>query len=47
MPAKKPPSKDEKPQKQRFIDAAKQAGVDEAAFEKALGKLAPAKKPKR
>lgn len=47
MPAKKPPPKDEKPQKERFIEAGKKAGVDGDAFEKALGKIAPPKKPKR
>ena len=47
MPTKKPPAKGEKPQKDRFIEAAKKAGVDEDAFEKALGKIAPTKKPKR
>lgn len=47
MPAKKPPPKDEKPQKERFIEAAKKAGVDEAAFEKALKRIAPEKRPPR
>jgi len=47
MPAKKPPPKDEKPQKERFIEAAKKAGVEADAFEKAMGKIAPPKKPKR
>lgn len=47
MPSKKPPAKDEKPQKERFIEAAKEAGVDAAAFERAVGKIAPPKKPKR
>jgi hypothetical protein len=47
MPAKKPPPKDEKPQKERFKEAAKKAGgVDADAFERALGKIAPPKKPK-
>ena len=44
MPAKKPPPQDEKPQKQRFIEAAKEAGVDGDAFERAIGKLASRKK---
>ncbi len=48
MPAKKPPPKGEKPQKQRFIEAAKKAEVDEAAFDRALKQILPApKKPKR
>lgn len=47
MPAKKPTDPKEKPQKQRFIEAARTAGVDEtgAAFERAMGKIAPPKKP--
>jgi hypothetical protein len=47
MPAKKPPPKDEKPQKERFIEAAKQAGVDESGegFEKTMRKLALKKRP--
>lgn len=47
MPAKKPPPKNEKPQKERFIEAAEKAGVDLDKFERDMGKLAPAKKPKR
>jgi hypothetical protein len=47
MAAKKPPPKGEKPQKQRFIEAAKKAGVDGDAFERVMKKLAPPKKPKR
>jgi hypothetical protein len=49
MPAKKTPPKDEKPQKQRFIEAAKKAGVDEtgAEFDRAVGRIAAPKKPKR
>jgi hypothetical protein len=48
MPAKKPRPKDEKPQKQRFIEAAKKAEVDVEQFERALKKiLPPPKKPKR
>lgn len=47
MAAKKPPKKGEKPQKQRFIEAAKAAGVDGDAFERAMGKIASPKKPKR
>ena len=44
MAAKKPPKKGEKPQKERFIEAAKEAGVDSEAFERAMGKIAPPKK---
>lgn len=47
VPAKKPTPKNEKPQKERFIEAAREAGVDADAFEKAVGKIAPSKKPKR
>lgn len=49
MPAKKPPNPNEKPQKERFIEAAKNAGVDEtgAEFERALGKIAPPVKPSK
>ncbi len=46
MPAKKPPAKGEKPQKERFIEAAKAACVDGEAFERAIEKMAPPKKPK-
>lgn len=43
MPAKKPKPKGEKPQRERFLDTAKQveAGEDKAAFEKALKAVAP------
>lgn len=48
MPAKKPPDPKEKPQKERFIEAAKKAEVDEGAFDRALKQILPApKKPKR
>lgn len=47
MAKKKPPDPQEKPQKDRFIEAAKEAGVDTEAFERALEKVAPPKKPKR
>lgn len=47
MPAKKPPAKDEKPQKDRFIEAAKKAEVDVDAFDRAMDKIAPPKRPKR
>lgn len=48
MPKKKEPSKDEKPQSQRFIDAARESGADESGdeFERAFKKVVP-KKPKR
>ena len=47
MPAKKPPAKGEKPQKERFIEAAKSAGVDGDAFERAMKDLAPPRSPKK
>ncbi len=47
MPAKKPRPKDEKPQKERFIEAAKKAGVDVGEFDRVMDKIAPPKKPKR
>lgn len=47
MAAKKPPKKGEKPQSERFKEAAKEAGVDGDAFERVMDKLAPPKKPKR
>lgn len=47
MAAKKPPAKDEKPQSERFKEAAQEAGVDGEAFERVIGKIAPPKKPKR
>lgn len=47
MPAKKPPPKNEKPQRERFIETAREAGVDDDAFERAIKKIAPPKKPKR
>lgn len=43
MAAKKPPPKGEKPHKERFIEAAKKAGVDGDAFERAIGEIAPPK----
>ncbi|MEQ1619347.1 MAG: hypothetical protein ABL883_13505 [Terricaulis sp.] len=45
MPAKKPPDPNEKPQKQRFMEAAKKAGVNEAEFDRALKQILP--KPKK
>jgi hypothetical protein len=47
MPAKKPPNPDEKPQKQRFIEAAQKVGVEPEVFERALEKIAPPVRPKR
>lgn len=47
MPTKKPPAKGEKPQKERFIEAAKEAGVDGEAFERAMKRIAPAKPHQR
>lgn len=41
MAAKKPPKKGEKPQKERFIEAANEAGVDTDAFERAMKKIVP------
>lgn len=47
MPAKKPPKPDEKPQRERFKEAAKKAGgIDGDAFERAMGKIVTPKKPK-
>lgn len=45
MAAKKPPKKGEKPQKERFIEAAKKAGVDGDVFERVMGKVARPRKP--
>lgn len=47
MAAKKPPPKGEKPQKERFIEAAKKAGVDGDAFERAMKKITPPRKPSK
>lgn len=47
MAAKKPPSKGEKPQSERFKEAAKEAGVDGEAFERAVKTLTPARHPQR
>lgn len=46
MPAKKPRPKDEKPQKERFKEAATKAEVDKEAFERAMDRIAKPKKPK-
>jgi len=47
MPKKKPRPKDEKPQKQRFIDTAKEVGADQTGevFEEAIKRVLPTKKP--
>ena len=46
--AKKPKSEKDKSQRERFIETARQLGVDEtgAEFERALAKIAPPKRPK-
>ena len=46
MPKKKPPKKGEKPQKQRFIETAKEVGADQTGevFEKAVKRILPTKK---
>lgn len=48
MPAKKPKPKDEKPQRERFLDTAKQveAGEDKKAFERAFKKVVPKASPR-
>ncbi len=47
MPAKKPPPKDEKPQRERFIDAAREIEADESgkSFERAFKKAVPNARP--
>lgn len=49
MAAKKKAPRDTRPQSERFIEAAKKSGADESgkAFERALKKIAPAKRPKK
>ena len=46
MPAKKPADPNEKPQKQRFIETAREIGVDETGkeFERLFDRVAPPKK---
>lgn len=46
MPKEKKPDKDEKPQKERFIETAKELGVSDGkdAFERAFKKVVPEKK---
>jgi hypothetical protein len=45
MPAKKPPEPNEKPQKERFLEAAKKAEADPDAFDRALKQILP--KPRK
>jgi hypothetical protein len=47
MPAKKPPPQDEKPQRQRFEEAAREAQVDASGreFERAMKAIVPPSKP--
>lgn len=52
MPKKKPPDPNEKPQRERFIEAAREVGVDESGeeFERAFRRIVPPKfkqKPER
>lgn len=49
MPTKKPRPPDEKPQRERFIEAARAAGVDETGeeFEKAFAKIVLSSRPKQ
>lgn len=46
MPAKGPPKEGEKPQRERFIEAAREAGVDETgeAMERAFARIVPPKR---
>lgn len=48
MPKKNPPDPNEKPQHDRFKEAAREIGADESgkAFEKAFGKIVPPKRDK-
>lgn len=45
MPRKREPDPSEKPQRERFVDAAKEVGVDESGkeFERAFKKIVPPK----
>jgi hypothetical protein len=40
-PSKAAPPLDQKPQRERFIEAAREAGVTDESFDKALTKVAP------
>jgi hypothetical protein len=48
MPKKSPPKPDEKPQHERFKEAAREHGADESGkkFERAFGKIVPPVKPR-
>lgn len=48
MPKKKPPPKDEKPQSERFKEAAKSTGADATGkeFEQAMRKIVTPAKPR-
>jgi hypothetical protein len=42
------PKKDQRPQKERFIEFAREVGADDdKALERSFGKVVPPKKPKR
>ena len=45
MPKTKPPNPSEKPQRERFIEAAREVGVDESGeeFERAFKRIVPPK----
>jgi hypothetical protein len=43
-PSKAAPPLDQKPQRERFIEAAKEAGVTDESFDKAIAKVAPTRK---
>lgn len=47
MPKRKPPPKDEKPQRERFLEAAKDVEAESTgkAFERAVRKIVPPAKP--
>lgn len=49
MPKKKPPKKNETPQRDRFVIAARNAGASESAsaFDRAFAKVTAPAKPKR
>lgn len=49
MPKKSPPDPNEKPQHERFKEAAKEIGADKnpEAFERAFGKIVPPVKPRK
>jgi hypothetical protein len=47
MPKKKPPDPGEKPQWERFVEAAKEVGFDESGeeFERAFKRIVPERRP--